>query len=136
MKELIYKSDALRAVLHNEGQAAVAAVEAIKPVDLYDTEKLLGYPMRDLLLFAEACRREQITESDLRSVVKDIEWGMRYCTREVERAWREAAESFSCGDDRIIVKAHIPPINLERYGYDVDEWLMGQIRKEQTDALD
>lgn len=31
--ELIYKKDALHAVLHNEGQAAVAAVENIKAVD-------------------------------------------------------------------------------------------------------
>lgn len=29
--ELIRKSDALHAVLHNEGQAAVAAVQGIKP---------------------------------------------------------------------------------------------------------
>ena len=29
--ELIYKKDALHAVLHNEGQAAVAAVQNIKP---------------------------------------------------------------------------------------------------------
>ena len=33
MNELIYKRDALHAVLHNEGQAAVAAVENIKAVD-------------------------------------------------------------------------------------------------------
>ena len=30
--ELIRKSDALHAVLHNQGDAAVAAVQAIKPV--------------------------------------------------------------------------------------------------------
>ena len=30
--ELIYKKDALHAVLHNEGQAAVAAVQEIKAV--------------------------------------------------------------------------------------------------------
>lgn len=32
--ELIRKSDAMHAVLHNEGQAAVAAIEAIKPDDV------------------------------------------------------------------------------------------------------
>lgn len=31
--DLIYRKDALHAVLHNEGQAAVAAVENIKAVD-------------------------------------------------------------------------------------------------------
>ena len=31
--ELIYKKDAIHAVLHNEGQAAVAAVENIEAVD-------------------------------------------------------------------------------------------------------
>lgn len=31
--ELIRKSDAIRAVLHNEGQAAVAAVQGIKPIE-------------------------------------------------------------------------------------------------------
>ena len=38
--ELIRKSDALHAVLHNEGQAAVAAVEEIEPVLIWtDAEK-------------------------------------------------------------------------------------------------
>lgn len=31
--ELIRKSDALHAVLHNDGDAAVAAVQAIKPIN-------------------------------------------------------------------------------------------------------
>lgn len=34
--ELIYKKDALHAVLHNQGDAAVAAVQAIKPTAAYD----------------------------------------------------------------------------------------------------
>ena len=31
--ELIRKSDAIRAVLHNEGQSAIAAVQAIRPIN-------------------------------------------------------------------------------------------------------
>ncbi len=34
--DLIYKHEALHAVLHNEGQAAIAAIENIKPVNLMD----------------------------------------------------------------------------------------------------
>lgn len=33
MRELIYKDEARRAVLHNQGDAAVAAIDEIKPVD-------------------------------------------------------------------------------------------------------
>jgi len=33
MKELIYKDDARRAALHNEGEAVVAAIDEIKPVE-------------------------------------------------------------------------------------------------------
>lgn len=33
MKELIFKQDAVHAVLHNEGQAAVAAVQRIAPAE-------------------------------------------------------------------------------------------------------
>ena len=34
--ELINKKDAIHAVLHNEGQAAVAVVQAIEPTKVYD----------------------------------------------------------------------------------------------------
>lgn len=36
--ELIYKKDALHAVLHNQGDAAVAAVQNIKPIANWDME--------------------------------------------------------------------------------------------------
>lgn len=41
--ELIYKKDALHAVLHNTGDAAVAAVENIKAVDAVPLDWLIRY---------------------------------------------------------------------------------------------
>ena len=124
--ELIRKSDAIRAVLHNTGDAAVAAVQEIKAVDPFDGQTMLGYPMRELLLFAEACRREQITERQIRDIAKDITFGMTFCRNEMERAWREATA-------KMVATAHVPSINLERFGIDVNEWLRDAIRKEQAD---
>ena len=131
--ELIRKSDALHAVLHNTGDAAVAAVQEIKAVDPFDGQTMLGYPMRELLLFAEACRREQITERQIRDIAKDITFGMTFCRNEMERAWREATAKIVAGNVCIVAKAHVPSINLERYGIDVNEWLRDEIRKEQAD---
>lgn len=41
--ELINKKDALHAVLHNTGDAAVAAVQNIKPVDAVPLDWLIRY---------------------------------------------------------------------------------------------
>lgn len=41
--ELIYKKDAVHAVLHNQGDAAVAAVQNIKPVDAVPLDWLIQY---------------------------------------------------------------------------------------------
>ena len=41
--ELIRKSDALHAVLHHTGDAAVAAVQEIKPVDAVPLDWLMRY---------------------------------------------------------------------------------------------
>ena len=41
--ELIYKKDAIHAVLHNDGQAAVAAIENIKAVDAVPLDWLIKY---------------------------------------------------------------------------------------------
>ncbi len=43
MRELIYKDEAVRAVLHNEGQAAVVAIESIEAVDAVPVEWINGF---------------------------------------------------------------------------------------------
>ena len=53
MRELIYKDEAVRAVLHNEGQAAVAAVQNIEP--LADVEKLFN-DLHALMWFGDGCK--------------------------------------------------------------------------------
>lgn len=53
MRELIYKDEAVRAVLRNEGQAAVAAVQNIEPIA--DVEKLVN-DLHALMWYGDGCR--------------------------------------------------------------------------------
>lgn len=53
MTEYIEKSAAIHAVLHNEGQAAVAAVQSIEP--LADVEKLVN-DLHALMWFGDGCK--------------------------------------------------------------------------------
>lgn len=110
--ELIRKSDAIHAVLHNMGDAAVAAVQGIKPVftftdglqearkvkmpeiktmtleewrennnavnPFFDMEqiknyKIYGYKVRDLILFADMCKRNDVQEADLKQAAWNLE---------------------------------------------------------------
>ena len=57
--ELIYKKDALHAVLHNEGQAAVAAVQNIKAVIDTDAIDAKDRTIQGLLTQIERLQHEQ-----------------------------------------------------------------------------
>ena len=57
--ELIYKKDALHAVLHNDGQAAVAAVQEIKAVIDTDAIDAKDRTIQGLLTQIERLQHEQ-----------------------------------------------------------------------------
>ena len=68
--ELIYKKDALHAVLHNTGDAAVAAVQEIKAVDA--------------VVYGEWTRGDKLAwqlEHYICSICSEISWGKKrnYC---------------------------------------------------------
>lgn len=109
--ELINKKDALHAILHNDGQAAVAAVENIKPVDMVD-----DYPIRDLIIFAELCRESGVKKQDLERVSKDATWEAKTVYEATERAFKEIV--YNKTEDGITAQFKVflpPPINPERY---------------------
>ena len=64
--ELIRKSDALHAVLHNTGDAAVAAVQAIKPINPHGE-------LREMLIDAQIDREAEY-ERGKRDAVVHGEW--------------------------------------------------------------
>lgn len=72
MTDYIKRSDAIHAVLHNEGQAAVAAVQEIEPIT-----KIYGYTIDELILFAEMCKRNDVREEDLKQVAWNLEFAVR-----------------------------------------------------------
>lgn len=117
MDELIYKSEALHAVLHNEGQAEVAAIENIKQVELMD------YPLAQLILFAKACKAEGIQPGHLREVCMDIEWGMTVVRNELDRAIRECIPiTMPDGSVKIEGRIYLPTVNLEQFDVKIDDW--------------
>lgn len=63
-------------------------------------------------------------------LARDSNSGLR---KEMERAWREATAKMVAGNECMVATAHVPSINLERYGIDVNEWVRDEIRKEQAD---
>ena len=88
--ELIRKSDALHAVLHNEGQAAVAAVQNIKPIlTITDADAIER-------LTAEIDRKDKAIQgllTQIESKDKEIE-RMRYLVHHYKAAYRTAYKPY------------------------------------------
>ena len=63
--ELIKKSDAIRAVLHNDGQSAVAAVQAIKPINPHGE---LREMLIDELIDEMIAERKEIKDNLIRRI--------------------------------------------------------------------
>ena len=99
--ELIYKKDAIRAVLHNTGDAAVAAVQAIEPINPFldieqiENYKILGYKVRDLILFAETCKRNDVQEADLKQAAWNIELAVRAVMNERQEIVKNTVDEFT-----------------------------------------
>lgn len=80
--EYIRKSDAHRIALHYGGDVCaqkIAELPALRPrkaCEDYASEKirrLYGYDFRDLIVFAEMCRRNGVREEDLQKAANNIE---------------------------------------------------------------
>ena len=146
MTEYIKRSDAIHAVLHNEGQAAVAAVQEIKAVDPFMDAMLYDYPVRDLILFAEACKIQHVTKDDLKRVVNDITWAAEAVYKATDEAMKNMADDMTT-TFRVELPPPINPKRLKKMEWhfdelksvkmpeiktmDINEW-----RKEQTDETD
>lgn len=84
MMELIRKSDALHAVLRNQGDAAVAAVQEIIPI-----RKIYGYDLMKLVAFAYACEKNCVSNYDL----KQAAWNLELAVRAVMNERQEMIEN-------------------------------------------
>ena len=139
--ELIKKSDALHAVLHNQGDAAVAAVQAIKPInphgelremlidEIIDSKvrienyKIFGYKVRDLIMFAELCKRNNVQEADM----KQAAWNLEFAVR----AYRNATiENFRTWEDEKWIHASA------RYVPNFEKAYAEMMGKEEDNAVD
>ena len=127
--ELIRKSDALHAVLHNQGDSAVAAVQAIEPINpFYDMEqienyKIYGYKVRDLILFADMCKRNDVQEADL----KQAAWNLELAVRAYHNA---TIENFRTWEDEKGIHSSA------RYVPNFEKAYAEMMGKEQTDVAD
>lgn len=153
--ELIRKSDAMHAVLHHKGDAAVAAVQAIKPINPHgelremlidaqiDNYKIYGYKVRDLILFADMCKRNDVQEADL----KQAAWNLELAVRAYHNA---TIENFRTWEDEKGIHSsarYVPNFEkayAEMQGKVADKCVNGHLhlcydrdeRKEQADAID
>ena len=132
--DLIYKHEALHAVLNNEGQAAIAAIENIKPVNLMD------YPLDKLLLFAQACKQQGVRPEDLKNVVTDITWGAKVAYAALDKAIKQTLthEAERAGSYGFTIELP-PPINTERHPFLFDfapEVLMPEMRTSSIKDID
>ena len=67
-------------------------------------QTIYGYPAKDLVIFAEMCRRHGITEQELRDYCLNVEQGY---THGWEEQNREAKEQLQRMLDNIISHAHV-----------------------------
>jgi len=105
--ELIRKSDAIRAVLHNTGDAAVAAVQEIEPImpwqilDEMLYMKIYGYKVRDLIMFAELCERNDVRASDMKQAAWNLELAVRAVMNERQEMIEDEMKKITIGRRRL-----------------------------------
>lgn len=51
-------------------------------------ETIYGYKIEDLILFAQACRNQGITENDLKDFATNCEFAYKTIKDEMDRLWR------------------------------------------------
>lgn len=64
----------------------------IKPIDLEDDDTIFGYKIKDLRIFAEACRKAEVTDDDLKEFVGNVEKAYTFVRLEQEEALRKAMD--------------------------------------------
>ena len=118
--DLIYRKDARHAVLHNEGQAAVAAIEEIPAVEM--RPQIYGYDLENLRLFAELCKAQGVTDKDMKNVASDATWAAQAVFDANERAFRQMVTENT--ENGVVARFAVelpPPINPKRFEHVFDD---------------
>ena len=72
--------------------------EALRKLAMYEdsegSETCCGYPLRDLIVFAEACRQAGVEERDLHLFVVSADSAIRFGAEEFDRLCKKAFEDF------------------------------------------
>jgi len=58
-------------------------------------ETIYGYKIEDLILFAQACRNQGITENDLKDFATNCEYAYKTIKDEMDRLWRTSLQDMS-----------------------------------------
>jgi len=58
-------------------------------------ETIYGYKIEDLILFAQACRNQGITENDLKDFATNCEFAYKTIKDEMDRLWRVSLQDMS-----------------------------------------
>lgn len=58
-------------------------------------ETIYGYKIEDLILFAQACRNQGITENDLKYFATNCEFAYKTIKDEMDRLWRVSLQDMS-----------------------------------------
>lgn len=58
-------------------------------------ETIYGYKIEDLILFAQACKKQGITENDLKYFATNCEFAYKTIKDEMDRLWRVSLQDMS-----------------------------------------
>ena len=58
-------------------------------------ETIYGYKIEDLILFAQACKKQGITENDLKDFATNCEYAYKTIKDEMDRLWRVSLQDMS-----------------------------------------
>lgn len=117
--DLIWRKDARHAVLHNDGQAAVAAIEEIPAVEM--RPQIYGYDLENLRLFAELCKDQGVTDKDLKNVASDVTWAVQAVYDANDRAFHQMITENT--ENGVVARFAVelpPPINTKRFEHVFD----------------
>ena len=89
----------------------------MKNIDPHEDMTICGYPVRDLVLFAEACKRQHVTKDDLKRVAEDITWAVETVYKANEDAAKNIMYEMTENGCSAVMRVELPPpINPKRLG--------------------
>ena len=74
----------------------------------FDDSTIYGYKMKELIAFADACRKYGVDERDMKAFANNVEWSLKIVCEEQRKVFEETFKRFEGGLLRVEEKEATP----------------------------